>query len=629
LMKLFAELKRRSVFRVAGAYAVIGWLLIQFSDIVFPRLGLPEWTVTFVIVVVLLGLPLALFLAWAYELTPEGVKRAADVPEGEAASAAASHGPDYVLIGLLALAVALFAWQGLKRDSVSPGTPALMEASDPGTIALLDAPALKSVAVLPFEDLSPASDQAWFADGLTREILHGLTQLPELRVMARHSSFQFRDRSRDVREVAQALGVEHIVEGWVRPSGNELRVTAQLVSGADGSIVWSESYDGVMEDVISVQLEIARNVGRMLEVYLDEARLQAMFVTGTRHPEAFMHYLRGRSLFDRAHSEGIATSDLLWEANSWFTRALDVDPGYAPARFYRMDAFSHVLQHDMPAPDFLRDSAGEPDFDLAFARLQEDLEGALDSARDTSFGQVIALVSHFLLGQWEHLPPLIEALDERTVIEASELLSGGFFYYAPLILGKHEDTLRVWRSLREHDPLSPFPWRALAGAELARNQPGEALALSRQAQSRGLDHIGTFEAMVQAMVLLGQGDEAMTLITDRAAAGSLPTRWWLESLVHSERGDPQEVERLLDAPRSADPRSDRRCWLLARIGKQHEANACAAAIDAEPLGAVRLAKMVVDGGSIPFDADAAPRFSAILQRAGGATWPRTLPAQGD
>jgi adenylate cyclase len=627
-VRFYDELRRRNVFRVGAAYAVVGWLLIEVSDTVFPRLALPDWTVTLVIMLVLLGFPLALLLAWAFELTPQGIRRTEAVSGSEDVSRADGRGLDLLLVAVLGLAIAVYVGNWLIGRGTAPDSPApAVEAGD--TTAPVEPSVLasgpKSVAVLPFEDLSPAGDQGWFADGLTREILHGLTQLPELRVIARHSSFQFRERPADIGEAGRILGVQHLVEGWVRASGNALQVTAQLVRIADGSIVWSERYDRNLDDVLLVQQEIARSVGRMLEVYLDEPRLQAMFATGTRHPEAFLHYLRGRSLFDQAHLQGIAASPLLWEANDWFTRALAIDAGYAPARFYRMDAYSHVLQHDLAAPPDLRTAAGEPDFELAYARLHEDLERAAESAGETSFGKVIALVRYFLLGEWERLPSLIDGLEERTVIEASELISGGFFYYAPLILGKHEDAARVWRVLGEHDPLAAFPWRALVGTALASGRPEEALRLAGEARSRGLDHVGIFESQVFALVLLEQPDEAMALIEERASRGRVASGWWLEGLVHAQRGNFREVEMLLAESSEPDPRSDRRCWLLARIGRQAEANACAAAIDAEPLGAVRLAKAVVDGGSIPFDPEAAPRFSALLERTGTAHWRRTTP----
>ena len=219
------------------------------------------------------------------------------------------------------------------------------------------------------------------------------------------------------------------------------------------------------------------------------------------------------------------------------------------------------------------------------------------------------------------------SVDESVAIEAAELLNGGYFYFAPLILGRYDEATHVWRALRDHDPLAAFPWRALAGTALARQDFLQVLELAAEAEANGVDHVGLFEARVSALARLGRTEEAMALIGARAERGVLRSRWWLESMVHVERGDFGEVARLLAEPRESDPRSDRHCWLLARIGRHTEANECAAEIDAEPLGAVRLAKMVVDGGSIPFDAQAAPRFSALLARSGAPAWPRTLTAE--
>lgn len=549
---------------------------------------------------------------------------AAPTPGPVAEPAAGRAAPEHTVIELPASRAGR-PWQIVTLALLIAAGAAMLATRDTDRVldAAAPAPEANRLAILPFDDLSPAGDHRWFADGLTREILHGLAQLPEFQVMARQSTFQFRERPGEFREVARALGVGHLVEGSVRPSGDGLRITAQLSRTSDGALLWSESYDVGLHDVLSVQEQIASGVSRMLEVYLDEGRLRTMFATGTRHPDAFLHYLRGRALFDQAHVEGVGASELLWQADEWFTRALEADPAYAPPQFYRMDAYSHVLQHDMAAPAFLRDDSGEPDLALIYARLREDLEGALGHAGETSFAKVIALVSHFLQGRWELLPPLIDAVDENVAIEASELLNGGYFYFAPLILGRHEEAARVWRALRDHDPLAAFPWRALAGTALVRQDYAQVLEVAAQAEANGVDHIGLFEAQVSALTQLGRTDEAMALIGARAERGVLRSRWWLESLVHVERGDFREVARLLAEPRESDPRSDRHCWLLARIGRTAEANDCAAEIDAEPLGAVRLAKMVVEGGSIPFDAEAAPRFSALLVRSGAPAWPRT------
>src|SRR5690606_8943367 len=267
----------------------------------------------------------------------------ADPAPGHAVDPATPRKGRRLQIAALALLIAAGAAMLAMRD-----TERVVDAAAPPPVA-------NRLAVLPFDDLPPAGDHRWFADGLTREILHGLAQLPEFQVMARQSTFQFRERPAEFREVARTLGVGHLVEGSVRPNGDRLRVTAQLSRTSDGALLWSESYDIGLEDVLSVQEQIARGVGRMLEVYLDVERLRKMFATGTRQPDAFLHYLRGRALFDQAHSEGIGESELLWEANEWFSRALAADPEYAPPQFYRMDAYSHVLQHDMAAPAFLRD----------------------------------------------------------------------------------------------------------------------------------------------------------------------------------------------------------------------------------------------------------------------------------
>jgi TolB-like protein len=255
-MSLFAELKRRNVVRVGAAYAIIGWVVAQIAEFAFENFGAPDWVLKTVVVLLLLGLPVVLTFAWAFELTPEGVKREKDVDRTESITPQTGHKLDRTIIIVLAIALTWFAWDKFSGSNheVPSAQPAVVAVTDvdESIDASTDNPALeivkttltdKSVAVLPFVAMSSGPDDEYFADGLTEEILNSLAQLPELLVTARTSAFSFKGKDIPIPEIATALGVQHVVEGSVRRSGERLRVTAQLIRANDGFHLWSENYD--------------------------------------------------------------------------------------------------------------------------------------------------------------------------------------------------------------------------------------------------------------------------------------------------------------------------------------------------------------------------------------------------
>ena len=245
----FAELKRRNVYKVAVAYAVVGWLLIQVATQVFPFFEIPNWAVRLVVLIIVVGFPIALVIAWAFELTPEGIKRTDEISSSQE-KRAKSHAWIYVVLVAAALSVGLFF---LGRYTASaPG----------GATGRGD----KSIAVLPFVNQSGDPAQEYFSDGLTEELINGLGQIPELRVIGRNSSFHLKGKGGDSRAIGQALGVAHLLEGSVRKAGDRVRIGVQLVKAADGSQRWSDTYDRELKDIFAVQEEIAKAVAHQLRV---------------------------------------------------------------------------------------------------------------------------------------------------------------------------------------------------------------------------------------------------------------------------------------------------------------------------------------------------------------------------
>lgn len=288
---LIEELRYRNVFRVAVAYVVAGWLIAQVADLAADAFNAPDWVMQMLIVVLLVGLPVALFLAWAYELTPDGVKKAKDLPEDMPKDPRAGRRLNRITMVALIVAVAWLGWDKLQQ----PDTETASEATTATT-----ATAEKSIAVLPFADFSPDSDHAWFADGLTDEILNALARTRSLRVASRTSSFAYRDTEKDATTIATELGVAHILEGSVRRAGDRIRVTAQLIRASDDAHLWSETFDASSDDSIDIQEEIAFEIASLLDTAMDPAELRKMVAAGTESIAAWEAYVRLREEFYRS-----------------------------------------------------------------------------------------------------------------------------------------------------------------------------------------------------------------------------------------------------------------------------------------------------------------------------------------
>ena len=316
LQKFITELKRRNVFKVATAYAIAGWLIIQVISTISPQLGFPEWVPAFIIVFVLIGLPLALIFAWAYELTPEGIKKSEEVVREDSVTQVTGKKINIIIITALSLAVVF-----LLTERIFFAESTLIEREN------LEAETAPSIAVLPFTNMSSDIENEYFSDGLSEELLNGLANLDGIQVAGRTSSFQFKGTNPDLRQVGTALGVEHILEGSVRKSGDNIRVTAQLIRADNGFHLWSETFDRRMsvEDVFNIQEEITRRVVEELKIRLlpnDEMELDALPTTDV---EAYNAYLRATQLDATRITENLQQAIVLYE------RAIRIDPNFAKA----------------------------------------------------------------------------------------------------------------------------------------------------------------------------------------------------------------------------------------------------------------------------------------------------------
>ncbi|MGB5590642.1 MAG: tetratricopeptide repeat protein, partial [Gammaproteobacteria bacterium] len=312
LKTFWSELRRRKVVRVAVVYVIVAWLLIQIGEVIFEPLQLPEWSLTLVIVLAALGFPLALVLAWALELSPDGLQREKTRAEASAEAETARASENIQAAAATAVKV--------RSDQ------------------------RRAIAVLPLSNMSGDPENEFFSDGITEEILNLLARIPDLRVVSRTSSFSFKHTTLDVPAIAEKLGVDIVLEGSVRRSGNRVRIVAQLIDAANDAHLWSAGYDRELEDIFAVQTEIARSIVDAMN--LDPATCVDCG-GNTENIDAYDYYLRGRQYF---HHHTGATMRF---AREMFDKAIEADPGYARAYAGLADTESLIAQWVDGSPERL------------------------------------------------------------------------------------------------------------------------------------------------------------------------------------------------------------------------------------------------------------------------------------
>jgi len=336
-LKLFQELQRRNVFRVGIAYAVAGWVLLQVGDLVLENIEAPAWVIQAMMLVVALGFIAALIIAWAYELTPEGIKRDRDVERGQSIMHETGRKLDRIIMGFLLVAVAYFAVDKFVLDLSRDAKPVLAE---PPIIIDIATPVAgfsgrAAIAVIPFVNMSNDPDQEYFADGITEDLITGLQSFQSFPIIARTSTFQYKGTSPDVREIAAALGAGYIVEGSVRKVNDEVRINVQL-NDRHGQHVWAENYDFEFKDVLRIQSELVSKVMLAIEPELIISEADRTRFVRTEDMEAFDYFLRAATntfasfAFTDLNGE-VVTPERLELAREYATKAVELDPKFAAA----------------------------------------------------------------------------------------------------------------------------------------------------------------------------------------------------------------------------------------------------------------------------------------------------------
>src|ERR1700736_6341433 len=317
----FAELKRRNVYKVAVAYLVVSWLLIQAASIFLPAFDAPPWVMKIFIIVIIFGFPVALIFSWAFEITPEGIKLESEIEPNKSIARRTGRKIVAVTIALAVVAAGLFVYQLVRSKSDSSGSP------------ITAAIANKSIAVLPFENLSRDPDNAYFCEGVQDEILTRLAKVADLKVISRTSTQHFKSTPDNLREIAKQLGVAHILEGSVQKAGDSVRVNVQLINALSDAHLWADTYDRKLTDIFAVESEIAKTIAETLQAKITGSEKNSIAKAPTANPEAYELYLKGRFFWNKR------TGDDLRKSIEYLKQAIAKDPNYALAYAALADSY--------------------------------------------------------------------------------------------------------------------------------------------------------------------------------------------------------------------------------------------------------------------------------------------------
>jgi len=434
-MSLFTELKRRNVIRVAIAYIAGAWLLTEVSGTLFPVFGIPDWGVRFIVIVLALGFLPALIISWAYELTPEGLKRERDVGGDASITHLTAKRLDWITIGLIVVALAFILADRLWLDKRLEGTPGITavktdneQPQQPASTEPQFPP--NSIAVLPFVNMSDDAANEYFSDGISEELLNLLAKIPELRVIARTSSFAYKGKDIQITDVARELNVGHVLEGSVRKAGNQVRITAQLIRTSDSSHLWSETYDRSLENIFAIQDEIADAVVRQLRIKLLGETPKAFVVD----PEAYALLLQAR------HFGNLGTAAGTQQAGELLQQVLAIAPDYSAA----WSELGRNWQNKVSV-DLLGEEEG-------YKKSSESQNRALELDPDNAVAY--SRLGHKQLHHEKNLPAAAKLFKKALALEPGNAVVLANAASLAMTLGRFKQAIAIRELAQQVDPLS-------------------------------------------------------------------------------------------------------------------------------------------------------------------------------
>jgi adenylate cyclase len=506
---LFAELKRRNVYKVAVAYAVVAWLIIQAASILLPTFEAPEWVMKVIVLLLVLGFPAALIFSWAFEITPEGIVRETEVDAGRSITHHTGRKIVALTIVVALIAAGLFVFQVLRGRSTS-------------SFAATAIPN-KSIAVLPFDNLSRDPDNAYFVEGIQDEILTRLAKIADLKVIARSSTQRFQNKG-DLPQIARQLGVAHLLEGSVQKVNDQVRVNVQLIKAANEAHLWADTFDRKLTDIFAVESEIAKTIADTLQARLSGAEKTALSKRPTENPEAHELYLKGRHFWNRR------TEADLNKALEYFQQAIQKDPSYALAYAGLADSYSVLPNYTDSAPKQYIDKA------TPAARRAVELDDSLAEAHAAlanAIGADLQLVA-------------CEAEFKRA-FELNPNYASAHQWYGEVLqsLGRFDEAIAELQRAHNLDPLSLVITSILAGALNSGGRTEEAL----QQVKRALDLDPSFNVAYwvrgQIHENKGEFDEAIADYNKAKAGGQNDAAEAVIACVYARAGKRAEAEKIL------------------------------------------------------------------------------------
>jgi len=503
LRKFFAELRRRNVYKVAIAYAVVAWLLMQIATQVFPFLEIPNWAIRLVIMLIVIGFPIALVIAWAFELTPVGIKRTESADELPT-KAPRNRAWLYVIVISGAISASLFFIGRYSATSKQSG--------------LIEVPA-KSIAVLPFVDLSQAKDQEYFCDGISEEILDALARVEGLRVVARTSSFSFKGKNADVGEIAQKLNVQNVLEGSLRREGNRIRITAQLINARNGFHIWSDTFERELQGVFAVQDEITRSI-------VDALKIKLAVAPPVRTPgstEAYDLYLKGLYYSNKSDEENLRKS------LSLFQQALDKDPNFARAWTGIIKVWEQL------ADAYVRPLE-------AYPRVKEAASKALalddkDAEAHCYLGEVKLLIDRDVAGAEAEIKRALQ-------LDRNSATAHYFMSWLKLTQGDCDEGVNQIQEAEKLDPLSPMIIDSAAERYVAANRLDDAISAGKRVLQVDPNYIYFDSPLADAYREKGDLQEAVALYEKAQTVTHFPSAGL--AITYAKMGRLEDARRVLN-----------------------------------------------------------------------------------
>ena len=532
----FNELKRRHVFRIGVAYLVVAWLIVQVVAAITPMLDLPNWLGKTVLVLLAVGFPVALILAWAFEMTPEGVKRTDDLDE-VAPKRAVSIGRtlNVVILAALVLAVGFLVWRQYS------GAPVQTARTAPAAAPAVAKPASdvlpNSVAVLPFENLSPKPDDAYFASGLHEEVINQLSKIHSMSVIARASVMQYAKETKPVPEIARELHVGSVMEGSVQFANDRVKLTAQLVDGVTGTNLWSESYELPFGDVFKIESDIATNVANALKAQFlpeEQARIEKV---PTKSPEAYAVFLQAQAAYDR----GDAATDI-----SLLQRAISIDPQFARAYAAIGYIQAFTLVNTAIGSGVSQDQRAKIE-----SLSRKNAERALEIDPNVPLANAALALPAFYNWRWSEAE---KDFSRALELGPNDITTRGLYAFLLSWIGRHEEAIAMAKRGAELDP--EHPDAGSYGLQLgSAGQYAPAIdVLERRIALKPLDLIGRYW-LAQVDIASGNPTPAIKQIeVSEQIAGANPALaivpvW---AYVYGRAGRPADAERLFKKIKAAD-----------------------------------------------------------------------------